>query len=238
MLAVQTGHHRIYAQISYRVVREFQFPPIILAEALQLAPAFPLCWKRTPNGPTLVAVRSFLDNGLGHPGEHGRTLPLPLVLQAFPLIVPDADSLERHQFLFDSTIADNPTDVGAPLMLPDGKLSRAALGRAKIAVGLARYLDDADDFSRAVEDAGLLEPWPLHFDLGQGQRVAIDDLLVLAPNQLDDGIMFDLIKQYGIDAGVFLSLHRASLFRAGPLLAAARAAVTKPALASPSGGGH
>ncbi len=228
VLSASSGHLRIYAQIAYKAVRHARMVPVVIAEAMVLARYFPLCWRDGPEGPELIALRSLLPDGEGQPGDsRNREIALPLALQAFPMVVPDSNAIERQQLYFDRTIADAPTDIGAPILLPTGKLSRAALMRAKIAVSVARAFPETMALSRELHAAGLLDPWPLAFDLGHGETVEIGGLSVLAPGRLDDGALYDLVAAFGPQVGLFVSLHRTSLFRAGVLLAAARHAVAK-----------
>ena len=234
-LSAETGHRRIYAPTAYRVVRELDQVPILMSEAMRLGRYYPLCWRSGPAGPRLVALRSFLPKGRGHPRDvRLQGDALPLVLQAYPFIVPDADGLRGRSMTFDDAIADEPSDVGAPILMGDGRIGTAALARCKIAIELARDLPDTLAFTRDVAAAGLLEPWPLRFDLGQGERVDIADLMVLAPDRLGDGAVHDLVSRWGVEGGLFLSLQRASLFRAGALLAGAKQAVTPQVAASPA----
>jgi hypothetical protein len=228
ILGVATGHHRIFSQVSYKLVRELQFAPAVLVEAGHLARMFPLCWRKTAAGPVLVALRSLLPDGSGQsPDAPMHESLLPLVLQCFPLVVPGADAIMQQQVLFDSTIADSPTDIGAPLLMGDGRLSRAALDRAKKAISVARALPATEALTTDLAAAGLLEPWPLRFDLGHGHKVAIEDLLVVAASRLRYEEVSTIVSRHGVGVGLFLSLHRASLFRATNLLAAAKQAVAQ-----------
>jgi hypothetical protein len=226
VLGAATGHHRIFSQVSYRLVRELQCVPVVLMEAGYLARLFPLCWRVTADGPVLVALRSLLPEGRGlSPDTPMHESLLPLALQCFPLMVPKPETIIQQHVLFDATIADNPTDIGAPLLMGDGRLSRAALDRAKKAISFARALPATEGLSADLAAAGLFEPWPLKFDLGHGQRVAIEDLLVVASSRLRGDEVSTIVGRHGVGAGLFLSFHRASLFRAGNLLAAAKQAV-------------
>lgn len=226
VLDVATGHQRIFSQVSYKLVRELQFAPAVLMEAGQLARLFPLCWRMTGGVPILGALRSFLPGGAGQsPDAPMHEALLPLVLQCFPLVVPSSEALMQQQVLFDATIADSPTDIGAPLLMGDGRLSRAAMARAKKAITFARAQPATDALSADLATAGLFEPWPLRFDLGHGEKVEIDDLLVVAASRLRADEVSTIVSRHGVGAGLFLSLHRASLFRASHLLAAAKQAV-------------
>lgn len=228
ILGASTGHHRIFSQVSYKLVRELQFAPAVLMEAGQLARLFPLCWRLTDGVPVLVALRSLLADGRGQaPDAPMYEALLPLVLQCFPLAVPGAEALMQQHVMFDATIADSPTDVGAPLLMADGRLSKAAMERARKAITFARALPATDGLTADLAAAGLFEPWPLRFDLGHGEKVVIEDLMVVAASRLRADEISGIVSRHGVGAGLFLSLHRASLFRAGNLLAAAKQAVVQ-----------
>lgn len=230
------GHHRIFAQAAYGIVRTTQFAPVIMAEAQDLARWFPLCWRRDASGePVLVVFRSLLEDGQGYPGDASyREDCLPLVFKAFPLVVPDRDSIEQRQVLADRVICDKPTDIGAPLLTPEGKFTPAALARARLAIDVARGLPATTAFSRALGDNGLLEPWVVDLDIGRGRRARFDDLLILATSRLDDPVLHGLVAEHGAEAGLLLAVHRLSLFRMSALLTAARRDVQKAAVPAPA----
>jgi hypothetical protein len=73
----------------------------------------------------------------------------------------------------------------------------------------------------------LFEPWPLSFDVA-GQKIGFDDLLVVRPLAFERGSLAPVIERFGADAASLLACHRLSLFRAGPLLSAARAVPGEP----------
>lgn len=223
------GHHRIFAQAAYPVVRNARFVPVAMMEAHDLARWFPLCWRLQPDGiPVLCAFRSLLDRGLGLPadaGLHGEALPL--LFQAFPLVVPDAESIARKQILADRVIADRPSDIGAPLLGEDGKFTKAARHRAKLAVSMANALPATEDVSRALAEGGFLKAWPVDLDLGHGQRAAFADLLILDPDRLNDARLHRALVDAGAEAALLLASHRLSLFRMSALLMAARRDIQK-----------
>lgn len=226
ILSAATGHHRIFTQAAYKLVRNLQFVPAVIGEAGYLARLFPLCWRLSEEGPVLIALRSLLPDGRGGaPDAPLQESLLPLLLQAFPLIVPDARTLAEQRVLFDGTIADQPSDIGAPLLMSDGRLGRAAIARARKAISVAQALPATLAVGESLMSAGLLEPWPLKFDLGHGEHVIIEDLMVLSNAALRSDELIGIVMRHGIGVGLFLSLHRASLFRIGNLLVAARRAV-------------
>ncbi|QCI66234.1 SapC family protein [Phreatobacter stygius] len=223
------GHHRIFAHQAYKIVREAQLAPIVLAEAQDLARWFPVCWALDDGDePVLVVFRSLLPGGRGYPGDASfREECLPFVFQAFPLVVPNRESIEQRQVLADRTISDTPTDIGAPLLTAEGKFTPAALMRAKIAINVASGLPKTTSFSRALFDNGMLEPWAIDLDLGHDKRASFDKLLIVATARLDDPAFHALIVEHGVEAALLVAGHRLSLFRMSALLTAARRDVQK-----------
>src|SRR3712207_6035579 len=78
---------RIFAQPSYRAVREAQTCAVVHSEALNLATFYPICWIPGGRRPRLVALRSLIPGGHGHLREVA-LIPsaLPLSLQAYPFV--------------------------------------------------------------------------------------------------------------------------------------------------------
>lgn len=220
IVGVEWGHERIYAAPSYRTVRSLCDAPICLAESQVLARWYPLCWRRWEDGLALVALRSLLPDGDGHFPQN--RAPLPLSLQSYPFVIPDLQSIERKQLVVDRVIADRPTDIGAPIVMPDGRMSAGAVMRARLALQFARGLQATIALSQELDGAGMLEPWPLDFDLGNGRRAARADLSVIAASRLGDPQLAIIVERHGIDAGLFLAYQRISLFRIGFLLQMAK----------------
>jgi hypothetical protein len=220
------GHHRIFAPASYRRLRNLPLVPVVHTEAMTLARFFPICWAATGSGLVLSALRSLTDDALGMP-PIARTpvAALPQVLQAYPFVVPESAAAMDGALLADRVIAEDPTDIGAPILMANGKLSRAAAARTRLALKLGRTLVATRTLGGTLSDAGLLEPWPLQFDLGSGRSVDIGTLSVVSRSRLDDPALHALVLDHGVDAGLFISAHRMSLFRVPALLAAAKAAV-------------
>jgi hypothetical protein len=229
------GHHRIYAPIAYKIVRTLSLVPIVHTEVLHLASLFPTCWAVVDGELTLCVLRSLLDEELAIPGGlRAAKAVLPLAFQAYPVVVPHQKITER-QLVVDRAIADEPTDIGAPLVTGARKLSKATTVRLQIALEAGQALPATRAISRVLSDADLLEPWPLQFDLGGGKAVDIRHLMVLSSSRLDDPQIYRAIAKFGVDAALFLSAHRLSLFRIAGLLSAAKAAV-KSLVAAPRQG--
>lgn len=222
------GHHRIYAPAAYRRVLAQALVPIVHSEAIDLAHTFPTCWESTADGPVLSVLRSLAPDGSAIPGGTRAALAsLPLAFQAYPVVVPSSEDAMQRRVVVDRVIAEQPTDIGAPLMMGDGRVSRAMAGRTRIALRAGRALPVTRALTAHLQEAGLLEPWPLRFDLGAGEAVDIRTLSVLTRSRLDDGRVYRAIAEFGVDAALFLSAHRLSLFKISALLWAARQAVAR-----------
>ncbi|GGD99072.1 hypothetical protein GCM10011390_17320 [Aureimonas endophytica] len=218
---------RIYSPFAYPMPRRERVVPAVAVEAERLAGAFPLVWRRGTNGAELVVLRSLLEDGSGFPPEAERALALlPLLLQAYPFVLPAHVPLAERDNprLFDAAIPDAPTDAGAAIAGPDGRLSRGAELRLRALAIFERDFAATIGIGRALEEEKLLEPWPLDFDLGHGRRARVDDLLVVAPKAFEGPRLAALLSRFGAPAARLLGLHRLSLFRAGALLGAARGA--------------
>lgn len=218
------GHQRIYSPYAYASIRHGTVAPIILAEAMALAQYYPVCWRLEGDFPVLSVLRSLLPNGLGH---YGPRIPLPLGAQVYPFVVPDAEAFVQQRLLVDDVIADQPTDIGAPLILDTGRMSPAALSRSRNALLLGRALPATVALSWDLMKAGMLESWPLRFDLGRNGKVDRQDLMVLSASKLSSPALFTLIQKHSASAGLFLGFHRLSLFRISALLQLAKAADPK-----------
>lgn len=234
-LSREGGHRRIYAPEAYRPVRTASLVPIVHNEILDLAVLFPTCWATTPAGPVLSVLRTLLPDGTGMPGgSRNLASVLPGAFQAYPVVVPHSEDAEPRSIVIDGAIADQPTDIGAPLLLADGRLARATAARARLALRISRALPATRALSRFLHEEGFLEPWPLKFDLGGGESVDIDHLKVLSRARLDDPGLYKAVRRFGVEAGLFLSAHRLSLFRISGLLSAAKAAVAARAAPQPA----
>ena len=215
----QDGSMRIFAPVSYSLVRCTQFVPVVHIEAFSLAHWFPLCWLKRDGCTTLVALRTLRSDGSGQPaGSPDAAASLPLAMRAYPFVVGTGG--ESQHFL-DAAIPDSPSDVGAPIMTQGGN---AGLGAQLKLQALAAF-DHALPASQAMTDSlvenDLLEPWPLDFDV-DGEQIVVNDLFVLKSSELTSARMFQFIEKFGAAAAAFLGAHRISLFRAGTLVQAAK----------------
>jgi hypothetical protein len=144
-------------------------------------------------------------------------------MEAYPFIVQPPNAIERQQLLVDRVFADHPTDMGAPIILENGRLSRGALMRAKLSLEATRNLTATWALSEDLSRMGFLEPWPLKFDLAPGRAIERLDLFVLSAARLGQASLYRLIETHGPEVGVFLGIHRISLFRINSLLQLAKA---------------
>jgi hypothetical protein len=222
VLTADWGHHRIYAPIAYPVVRSCGLVPIVHTEVLELAQLFPVCWAMSPSGPELCVLRTLLSGGRAMPSARMLVSALPRVFHAYPVIVPHDDGLAAGPISVDAAIADEPTDVGAPLMTAGGRPTKAVSQRIRTASETGRTLQTTRALSRALHEAGLLEPWPLEFGLGD-DAADLGRLMVVSRARLGDPSVYKIILSFGSDAALFLSAHWTSLFRVSALLSAAKA---------------
>ncbi len=229
------GHSRIFAPEAYERVRNRQLVPIVHGEALTLAAWFPICWQmRSDDRPVLCVLRSLLPDGTGHPVRPSNASgALPAALRAFPVILTRAADAAPEIWV-DDVMADQPTDVGAPLLMSDGRLSRGAAQRVHTVMMLRQSIDRTESLTGSLHSEGLLEPWPLDFEVGPaGQRARFDDLLVMRGAALASTATIQLLRTFGVDAATFLTAHRISLFRIAVLIQAARARVKSARVPEP-----
>ncbi|OYU48729.1 MAG: hypothetical protein CFE31_09820 [Rhizobiales bacterium PAR1] len=218
LLTPEWGHERIFSPQSYEIIRKICTVPVALHEASTLARNFALCWQKDSDRVRLVALVSLLPEALAFPAYQD----LPLILQAYPVVVRPNEAGEPLSIWVDKTIPDKPTDIGAPILMDNHKLSSGAELRIRAALHLRDTFWQADDLTDDLLAHGILETWPLKFDLGYGQKLERDDLLVVASDQRDNPALYSIVQRHGLRAGLFMGLHRASLFRVNWLLMQAR----------------
>lgn len=225
-LTRQAGETRIFAPVSYRVVREAQVIPVVHVEALAMAPWFPICWEARCPMPVMVVLRSLLGDGRGHPaGSPRQSTSLPLSLRAYPFCVARASGERGDQPTeIDLAVPDQPTDIGAPILTADGRPGRGAQMRLRAAGAFNSALGLTEAMTAHLAAADLLAPWPLNFEVGE-QVVSIESLMVVRPDSYNTPAIRGFIRAFGSAGALFLGAHRLSLFRAGVLLESARAAV-------------
>lgn len=215
----QDGSMRIFAPVSYSLVRCTQLVPIVHIEAFSLAHWFPLCWLKRDGQTTLVALRTLRHDGSGQPaGSPGAAASLPLALRAYPFVV-GIGGEDKH--FLDAAIADSPSDVGAPIMTHAGKAGPGAQLKLQALAAFDHALPASQAMTNCLVEGDLLEPWPLAFDI-DGESVGVNDLLVLKSSQLTSPRMFQFIEKFGSAAATLLGAHRISLFRAGTLVQSAK----------------
>ena len=214
------GGMRIYAPVSYAVVRQAQIVPLVHVEALRIAAWFPICWQIKQQQPILVALRTLRDDGSCQP-PGSLTVPasLPLALQAYPFVVGLPDGVGGH--MLDDNIPDRPSDVGAPVTTVAGKPSRGTDLKMRAAAAFNAALPLTETITEHLAEYYLLEPWKLEFDVA-GATVAVPDLFIVRQKDVNAGQLMRFLRTFGSAGAALLGAHRISLFRAGALLQAAR----------------
>jgi hypothetical protein len=228
-LTGDVSSRRIFSPLAYRLVREANIVPIVHTEAIRLASWFPLAWHRQDGGVHLVALRSLLPQIGAVPAPvRGSFNHLPVLLQAFPFGLDPSQPIgpDSPKMLCDD-VAEFADNVGAPITTPDHKLSRATLQRFAALDFFCEHAPATEAIGRTLLDGGLLEPWQLVFDV-EGTKVDIPDMLIVRQSLFAGGGLAFVMARHGAMAAQLIGLHRLSLYRAGMLLAAARAAASKP----------
>lgn len=216
---VADGDTRIFAPVSYPLVRTAQLVPVVHSEALTLAHWFPICWLMRDGQTTLVALRTLRGDGSGQPaGSPQQMASLPLALRAYPFVV--GSVMDDEQFL-DAAIPDTPSDVGAPIMTPTGKTGPGAQMKLQARGAFDHALPASQAMTDFLVANDLLEPWPLDFDV-DGERMVVNDLFVLKAAALGTDAIHRFIADFGSTAATFLGAHRISLYRAGILVQSAK----------------
>jgi len=212
---------RIYSPQSYAPVRNVAVVPIVHSECATLASWFPLVWQRRQGGFAFVAIRALLNDQRAQPPA-ARAL-LPLILRAYPFVLdPEQPAGPNARRMLDGVFADAPTDIGATITTLQRKLSRGTTSRLHFLDQLACDATVTATIGEAVADLNEFEPWNLHFEI-DGRNVDVPDLVVIRPSAFEGGRLAPLLKEYGMPCARMLGIHRISLFRAGGLLAMAKA---------------
>jgi hypothetical protein len=233
-LTHSVGQQRIYAPQAYAAVREAPLVPVVTTEASMVAAWHPICWRKSKEAFAMVALRSLMDAGRGQPQEAARAgEALPWLLQAYPIVVRRPVARDAPIEIED-VFPDSPTDIGSTILTPDGKPSRGTAQRLSVAVRFAADFAATEAVTNRLADAGLLEPWPLRFDLGGGSVLERDDLWVVDFAALRGGGGRKLREALGAAGLRFIMLHRISLFRVAALVSAARRALAEPASPPPA----
>jgi len=222
-LAKNVLRRRIYAPQAYAPVRNTAVVPIVHSECMALASWLPVVWRCRSNAVELVTVRALLDDQRAQPTA-ARAL-LPLRLRAYPFIFDPARPIDvASAGMLDDIFADAPTDAGATITSVNGKLGRATTMRLALLDRIAAETAITGAIGAALAERDLLEPWPLKFEI-DGTAIGVSDLMIVRRSTFDSGALAPLVTQHGLVCATVLGLHRISLFRAGSLLAAAKAFV-------------
>jgi hypothetical protein len=212
---------RIYAPQAYAPVRNAAVVPIVHSECMNLAAWFPLVWQRRGAAFEFVCVRALVNAQQAQPAP-ARAL-LPLRLHAYPFILDPSEPIDANsRKMLDDVFADAPTDVGASITTVQHKLARATTMRFQILDRIAGESGVTAGIAAAIAGRDLFEPWPLKFDI-EGTVVEIPDLFIVRAGAFETGVLAEVVERFGPPCAYLLGLHRISLFRAGILLAAARA---------------
>lgn len=223
-LSNDVSARRIFAPFAYRVVRELNVVPIVHAEASRLALWFPVAWQIKDGHARLVTLRALLPDALAVPAPARAALEyLPTLLQAYPFTLdPNEPARPQAAKMFSDVVAEFPGNVGASITTVDRKLSRATLQRFQALDFFCEHAPATQALSDMLFADSLFDPWELKFDV-EGSQIDIPDIFIVRQSAFETGAFARVLVRHGAMAAQLLGIHRLSLFRAGSLLAAARA---------------
>lgn len=223
---------RIFSPIAYAHIRNAQVLPVTMHEAGRYTAFYPIVWQQQSEGYSLVIVRSLFGDGRGHlKAAQTAYAFLPLLMRAYPFLPPDERVDPEAAFWIDDSVPDSPTDIGSPICLENGRLARASEQRLEFLDQYRKEAGQTEKFTSALVKSQQLEPWALAFDV-EGHRLSVPDLWIIKQAEVTTGAFSELMLEFGVEAAYLLGWHRLSLFRAGQLLARARAALRQPGLST------
>jgi SapC len=226
-LAGDVLKQRIFSPLAYAIVRHANIVVISAAEAPRYAAHCPIAWRKRQDGFELVVLRSLLGDGTGHQAGSQKALNFyPILARAYPFLYdPAAGPAAGRAKFVDTAIADEPGDVGAPICMIDGRPSKATTQRIALLDAAAPSFAQTMAITKQLGDADLFEPWPLHFENVEGTTIAVEGLWIIKQTAVETEAFAPVMRAHGVIAADLIGLHRVSLFRAGILLAQARAAL-------------
>jgi hypothetical protein len=227
---------RIFSPVAYAGVRRCNIAVIAATEAPRYAAHFPIAWRRRDKTFDLVILRSLLDDGRGHPpGTQSALGFLPLLMRAYPFLYdPSGPPIAGRAKFVDTAIADEPGDLGAPICMIDGRPTKATTQRISALDAAAPAFAQTAALTRQLAEFDLFEPWPLHFENVEGQTLDVGGLSIIRQDAVTGGALAPVMRAHGVLAADLIGLHRLSLFRAGILLAQARASLKAGPAPAPS----
>ena len=201
---------RIYAQGAYAVVRTLDVVPIVYFEALALAAAFPLVWRREGDAFELVTLRTF-----------GRAPPafaeaiLPLILRAFPFRNVE-DGRPEFSPCLDGTPPDQPTDIGSPIFTSTAEFTTGAQQRLRSLALYERNLLETQAMSTMLRDLDLLRPWDVKQRVPEAAGMPHELFVAKDPATSPQTAAF--LARFRQKGAGLLAAHRLSMYRTAVLL--------------------
>lgn len=229
---LNVGRRRIFAQRAYPPVRELERVAVVHSEAFELASWFPIVWHREGEQLELVALRTLLPKGFGHPaGSPAAAASLPLVLKAYPIAPSDASA--PNLLWIDDVVADQPTDMGAPLLNRSGAANLGTRQRIEALAQFQKGLPLTHDMTRLLDQLGLFVPWNLdHPD--RPELGPFPGYFTLKVEALETAEFMPFTRRFGLEGLALIAAHTLSLFRAGILFRRAQQDYPKLKQATPS----
>ena len=176
----RTQHSTLFYQPrrGYEFVATEQVVPILLAELTRLLPHYALGFIQQGEGAHQSAHQHYQPvalTGLGRERNlyvhtDGRWLAsyVPSVLRGHPFRMARADNDQHVLAIEQESLTDDP--AGQPLFDDDGKLADKVQQTADFLTQCDKNRQATARACRLLGDTGLIEPWPLKLERGEGQE--------------------------------------------------------------------
>lgn len=174
-----------HAQLRWQGVTDYHFAaeqvllPLVAAELPRALGQLPLVFTREAGGPRLMAL---LGTRPGHnllvaADGQWQADYVPAYLRAHPFALMDQGGGQYTVGIAsDSPYVSTDPNHGEPLFKEDGQPTEKVLEVVGFLKQLAQNRATTDTAAQALDDAGLLEPWPLALPDQHGEKQNIDGL--------------------------------------------------------------
>ncbi|MBB4267094.1 SapC family protein [Roseospira visakhapatnamensis] len=201
------GALRLAPSRGYDFAAQQALVPVVGAEIIKAAPAFPVVMVRVPGEEDatlrMMGVLSVIPNRSFFIAPDGRWLgsyiPAPLRSYPFVLLRSKEDSTQGVPCIDEGCPFLSKTD-GQPLFTEDGQLSEVSRKAVQHLAATEQNRMATERGLSLLDDLGLLAPWAARVTVGSEEK-ALDSLLIV-----------DEAKLNGLDDDAWLTLRRAGLF--------------------------
>lgn len=181
----------------YAFAAEQSVAPILLAELSRLMPHYMLGFIQENEAYRPVALLGLDGHTNLYVAANGKWLGryVPASLRGYPFTFAKARNGKQALCLHQAHMSETQ---GAPLFTEDGQLSETVQRTLDFLQQRERNRLATDVAARALGEAGVIEPWPLQVDRGEGHEpLTVDGLYRVSEktlNALDGNALVDLRK--------------------------------------------